>query len=120
MYKSVALFKRKEGITTSEFREYYENHHVPLKQRLLQLPGLQRYERRYLNPIVDPITDAAGNSGFDVITELWFEDKDAFDHYRKVSLEAEYRRITAEDEEKFLDRSRMFFHTVDERRTDVP
>lgn len=115
MYKSVAFFKRKDGLTHEEFKEYYERYHVPLKTELLKLPGLSRYVRRYLTPLTDPITDDMRLSGFDVITEVWFEDKASFDHYRAISLEPEYRRLTAEDEDKFLDRDHMYFHTVDER-----
>ena len=115
MYKSIALFRRKAGLTHEAFKAYYEDRHVPLKASLLTLPGLERYVRRYLEPISDPITGDLRQSGFDVITELWFRDKASFDHYRAVSLDPEYRRLTAEDEDRFLDREHMYFHTVDER-----
>lgn len=119
MYKSIALFKRKDGLTHEEFKEYYENHHVPLKMRIMELPGLVRYVRRYLNPLSDPASEAFRLSGFDVITEVWFKDKASFDAYRAFSLDPEYRKVNAEDEDKFLDRDNMYFHTVDEREYDL-
>lgn len=114
MYKSIALFRRKPGISHEEFRDYYENRHVPLKMRIMELPGLVRYVRRYLTPLSDPASEAFRESGFDVITEVWFKDKEHFDRYRLFSQDPEYRRINAEDEDRFLDRTNMYFHTVEE------
>ncbi len=119
MYKSVSLFKRKPGHSVLEFRDYHESYHAPLKKSFLNLPGVERYMRRYLDPITDPIADEARNCGVDVITEVWFTHKAAFDAYREASLKPEYRRLTAEDESKFFDQGMMFFHTVEERDSDL-
>jgi EthD domain len=117
MYKSIGLFKRKKGLSHEEFKEYYEGHHVPFKLRVMKIEGVVRYVRRYLTPLSDPASDAFRHSGFDVITEVWFKDKASFDAYRSFSLDPEYRKMNDEDEEKFLDRENMYFHTVDEQET---
>jgi hypothetical protein len=119
MYKSVGLFKRKPGLSHEEFKAYYESHHVPFKLRVMKIEGVVRYVRRYLSPLSDPASANYRHSGFDVVTEVWFESKAAFDAYRAFSLDPAYRQLNDRDEDEFLDRENMFFHTVDEHETDV-
>jgi hypothetical protein len=118
MIKVVMLFKRKEGISREEFRDYYENNHAKLFEPYLRHPGVKRYVRRYLTPMPDQISGEFRDSGFDVITEVWVE-QDFFDLYYSESLDPEFRALIAEDEEKFLDRPQMFKHTVEEFDTDL-
>lgn len=114
MFKQIAFYKRKPGMTHEEFRDYYENMHVRVRLSSMKLPGLRRYMRRYLTPITDPVTGIQRYAGFDVVTELWFDDKAAWENYRKVSLDPEVRRIAGEDEDQFLDRDHIYHHLIDE------
>ena len=119
MFKQIAFFKRKEGLTHEEFRDYYENNHVRIRLSQEKPRDLERYVRRYLTPVADPIAGELRISGFDVVTELWFKDKAAWERYRRRSLNPEIRKVAAEDEEKYLDRNNLYFHTVDECDTDM-
>ena len=81
IYGSKRLFKRfgfltkKDGLRTQEFIDYYENHHVPLICSLAPVPTV--YERRYL--VGERLTTEGGEVDFDVMTELVFADRRAFD-----------------------------------------
>ena len=68
--------KRKPGMSVEEFRDYYENRHVPLCLKYVQ--GVSRYIRRYLDP--QPHAESGTNEKlpYDVITELWFDDEQAY------------------------------------------
>ena len=75
-YKILLLMKRRADISVADFRDYYENHHVPLC--LKSKGGMKRYIRRYLDPQNHPETGPAGELAYDVITELWFDDEAVF------------------------------------------
>jgi hypothetical protein len=120
MIKVVSLFKRKEGMTAEEFRDYYENTHCKIFEKYLQTPGVRRYVRRYLRPNPDPITGESRSSGFDVIMEAWFDSEEFYNHYFHGDLDSVFRKIVAEDEKNLFDRSQMFFHIVDEYDTKLP
>ncbi|MTD54941.1 EthD domain-containing protein [Amycolatopsis pithecellobii] len=118
MIKVVGLFKKKDGISAEEFRDYYENHHGPLFNEYLKLPGVKRYTRRYLRPIAPPITGEVRHSGFDVIMEVWCDEH----WYKSFFVDqppAEFRAMIAEDEAKLFDRDQMSMYTVDECDTDL-
>lgn len=114
MFKQVSLYERKAGISAEAFRAYYEETHVRTRLSSMTLPGLRRYMRRYLTAIPDPVTGKALDLGYDVITELWFEDKLAWENYRRVSLDAEVRRIATDDELLFMDQDAKSTYLVDE------
>lgn len=107
MITMVVLLKARAGLSRAEFVDYYENHHVPLVLRVAPAPAL--YARHYL-----PEADMSGNpSEFDAMTQLKFADKQAFREW--LSLVAATDSGIAEDEARFLDRSRMRSWVVDER-----
>ena len=37
MFKTVCLLKRKDGMSLEEFRDYYENHHRKIGEKVLPL-----------------------------------------------------------------------------------
>jgi len=76
-YKILLMMKRRPGMSVAEFRDYYENRHVPLCTRYAS-PAITRYVRRYIDPQPHPETGPAAELPFDVITELWFEDHAKF------------------------------------------
>jgi len=75
-YKIFLFMKRRPGMSVQDFRDYYENHHVPLCAKYTS--GLSHYFRRFINPCNHPETGPAGELPFDVITELWFDDEKIF------------------------------------------
>jgi hypothetical protein len=118
MIKVVSLFKKKDGLSDEEFRDYYENHHSKLFDDYLKLPGVHRYTRRYLRPVSDAISGQVRSSGFDVIMEVWC-DEQWYESFYKGQLPAEFLAGVAADEEKLFDRDQMFIYTVDEHDTDL-
>lgn len=76
VYKILLFLKRSPGITTEEFRDYYENHHVPLC--LNYAKGITHYVRRYLEPKPRVETGDGKDIGYDVITELWFDNETVY------------------------------------------
>jgi uncharacterized protein (TIGR02118 family) len=73
MYKILLFMKRKPGMSVAAFREYYETRHAPLCEKYST--AVTRYIRRYVDPQTHPETGPGGEFAFDVITELWFDDK---------------------------------------------
>ena len=72
MYKVLLFLKRRPGMSVEAFRDYYETTHRVLGER--GMTAGTRYMRRYL----EPVADSAGRAEelpFDVITELWYEDR---------------------------------------------
>ncbi|WP_213571416.1 EthD domain-containing protein [Rhodococcus sp. USK13] len=119
MIKVVALFKKKDGLSDSAFRDHYENNHIKLFAEHLRAPGILRYARRYLTPIRDAISGESRSSGFDVVMELWFEDDQSYRDFFEKPMDQSFRTLVAADEEKLFDRDSMFLHTVEEYETDL-
>lgn len=110
MHKLLLFITRKPGLSPAEFRAYYEERHVPLC--MTHMTGPVRYLRRFVNhPPGQPELD------FDVITEIWFEDRAALevviDLIRRDAMPAD----VIADEECFLDRTKSRFCTVSECET---
>ena len=107
MFKVFAYLTKRQGITTEAFKDYYENHHVPLVLSLAPLPRV--YKRNYLvrgdaanleSPTID----------FDVITELAWDDRSGFENWiTGLGVAA-----IADDEARFLDRSKTRAYVIDE------
>jgi len=113
MYKSIALLKCKAGLSRGDFIAYYENNHVPLIRRLL--PGICGYRRNFIEPEGAFVNAGAAVRDFDVITEIWFADRAAYDAAMARNARAEVGGAIAADEENFLDRSKTRMFVVDER-----
>lgn len=117
-HKILLFMKRKPGMSVEAFRDYYENHHVPLCLKYSQ--GISRYVRRYLDP--QPHAESGTNDElpWDVITELWIEDETAFratvDYLATTIMPDE---VTT-DEARLFDRPSMRMATVIEHETPMP
>ncbi|MFC3453547.1 EthD domain-containing protein [Amycolatopsis speibonae] len=109
MITTIALLKARGGLSRDEFVDYYENHHVPLVLGLAPSPAL--YTRNYLP---EP-GSRRFPADFDVITHLKFADEATRDAWLALVL-AEDSGV-AEDEARFLDRSRTRSWTVEEHAT---
>ncbi len=58
LIKALAFIHKKSQITDSEFEEYYEAHHAPLAQSLL---NFEYYERNYINSNLCPFYPSLGS-----------------------------------------------------------
>ncbi|MDT7786882.1 MAG: hypothetical protein QOF58_5301 [Pseudonocardiales bacterium] len=101
MITTMAFLKAREGMSRRELIDYYENHHVPLILSLAPAPAY--YARNYLPETAE----------FDVVTHMKFTDEAARQAWLARVL-AEGSGV-AEDEARFLDRSRTRSWTVEER-----
>jgi hypothetical protein len=129
MLKLVILFKRKPGMDAESFREYYETRHAPLAERLTgrfltdyrRSYPVQRYGHAELYSETGSTkeTSAAPTEEFDVITELWFANREKLDAFFTEMAKPEIQRIGFEDESAFLDRSSMRVMLCDEERSNL-
>ncbi len=106
--KAIALLKRKQGLSREDFIRHYEEVHAPLIVE--KSTGLKRYVRNH----VTPLEDIENELGFDCITELWYEDLEAY----KTSVSTwgtEAGKVIRDDEDSFLDRGKIAFFLVDYR-----
>ncbi len=109
MIKAMSLLTRKQGVTQEEFAEHYEEVHVPLALRHFPF---KRYVRNYVIKPPD-----AEEPEFDCITEVWFETMEDCQAAAEFSVSEAYR-VIAEDEEKFMDRSKIVAFLVEEKVTE--
>ena len=108
MFKVYAYMTKREGLTSKAFKDYYENHHVPLVLSHAPLPKV--YKRNYIvrgdaanleSPTID----------FDCITELAWDDRSGSEEWiTRLGISA-----IAEDEARFLDRTKTKAYVIDER-----
>jgi len=92
--KLMAFLKATPGMDRSRFARYYEEKHAPLILEIM--PAIIDYRRNYLPQSV---------AGFDVITEIWFEDRASFDAAMAVATAHPASELIASDEANFLDRA---------------
>jgi len=94
----------------AEFREYYEGVHAKLAVKYAV--GLKRYMRRYVEPLRYASKDAPAEMEFDVITELWFDDRNIFDNVVKFAARGVLPDDILADEERVFDRPKTRYATV--------
>ena len=110
MLKVIALLKRKPGLSMEDFVHYYETRHAPLMTRLQQ-PEMTGYRRNFVQVEGGIFSDGEG-PWFDVITELYFPDRAAYERCMARNAEPEPTRLREEDEANFLDQSKIHFFIV--------
>lgn len=110
-HKILIFMKRKSGTTVEQFRDHYESRHVPLCMKYFG-PATKRYFRRYVDalPGIEP--------PYDVVTEVWIDDRDAFETVLKYAGQGVLAPEIVEDEQRFLDRDKTCFTWVTEQETD--
>ncbi len=113
MFKVIALLAKKPGLTREQFIDYYENNHAPLICKLL--PMTLEYRRNFLDLEGAIIFPGATAPDFDVVTEIYYKDRDAYDamlasHANDPSV----GEAIARDEENFLDRAKTRLIIVEE------
>jgi hypothetical protein len=102
MFKQICFFKKRPDMTMEQFMDYYENMHSKLAQRMgwsASLPNAQRYVRRYVTPVPNPLTGEVIHPGYDCIMEIWWNTKEDFERGMKgLSADPEKLKIRLEDE----------------------
>jgi uncharacterized protein (TIGR02118 family) len=92
MFKTIWMMKRKPGLSREDFVTDYETVHKVLGETVLK-PTARRYVRRYLTRI----DDAAAEPLFDVMTEVVFDDRAAYEQamvgLRSDEMLADFMRI---------------------------
>lgn len=68
MIKTMGLLKRKPGMSREDFIDYYETRHAPLAVEIQTT--MKRYIRRYLSPLVYPLTGTVLEPAYEVLTEV--------------------------------------------------
>jgi len=113
MFSTITLLKRKPGLSMEAFIAHYETVHARIGEKYLAQDALH-YVRRYLHP-----ADEAADKPYDVVLEIGFADRDAYDRTLAVLREPGPAAEIAADEERLFDRphNRMFF--VEEHQSDL-
>ncbi|WP_127784211.1 EthD domain-containing protein [Rhodococcus sp. X156] len=111
MFKAVALLTRKPGTSRAEFMAYYGSTHARLIRELH--PQIRAYRRNFLQHESVLGSPTAPVPDFDVVTEIYFDDRAGFDQMIADSAGTEVGRAIAADEDRFADRSRTRMYVVD-------
>jgi uncharacterized protein (TIGR02118 family) len=115
MIKVIALLKKREGLTSEQFKEYYENHHVPLACRML--PMGRDYRRNYTLKMRANGRETNDAFVYDVVSETWFDDETAYQAFAQAMMNPETFAQVSGDEAKFLDRASCKYLIVEEHKT---
>ncbi len=120
-WKILLFMKRKPGMSMAEFRDYYENHHVPLAMANSggQGGGIVRYVRRYLDPLPHAESGTCAELPYDVVSELWFDDEAVFRGTTEYLSTTVMNDAVVADEMNLFDRPTMRMATVEECETDM-
>jgi hypothetical protein len=113
MVKMVFLLKRRPGMSRADFIQYYESHHARLGEKYV--PNAVRYVRRFLEPVPGPWSKPADE--FDVMTELWFANKQEADLAMAHLSEPKIHDEIAADEKRLFDRSRSQVYLITEQES---
>jgi hypothetical protein len=77
MIKQVSMMKRHPNLSMEAFVERYESHHAKFGEVLFA--KAERFVRRYVNSVRNPLTGETRELDFDVIMEIWWDSKEDFD-----------------------------------------
>jgi hypothetical protein len=124
MAKIVVLIRRRADLSRGEFRDYYEEKHVPLALSFIR-PFLLDYRRTYLQDEAGYADMVAGDGeaqrddsfAYDCVTEMWFRDEAAAERMFEVLSRPEVRDALTADENRFLDRESVRVIRCEERQT---
>lgn len=112
MIKQVVLIKRREGMSMEAFIDYFENRHSKIGEQVLH--RAKRYMRRYVTPMVNPMTGHAAELDFDVVEEIWWESQADLDATMAEIGEGDtYARIYADEEKLFASHDNRAFTVVE-------
>ncbi len=114
MFKLMNFLVRKPGMSVADFRDYYENRHVPLSFRVF--PELMEHRRNY--PSDGGVMFPPGvNQPWDCIGEIFLASQRGFDDMMALLSDPVRSKEILSDGENFLDSSRCGMLVVGEERT---
>ena len=98
MFKMILTARKRPELSREAFIDYYDNCHVPFMHRLLGGGGASVHRRNFV------IRQAAGEEGgaFDVVTEVLYKDREAFEAAVRLYADPEILRQAREDEDRFI------------------
>lgn len=105
----------------AEFKDYYENHHIPLLYNTLyqQCRKPTIYKRNYIEKDQEMLSKMIGIPcppvDFDVITEIIYEDEKHFQEVASTYSDEKLAKLIREDEEKIIDHKIMRAYHVEEK-----
>ena len=102
--KLLGFLTKRSGLSREEFVEWYEANHVPMI--LEETPGLVDYRRNFLPETI---------AGVDVITELTYRDRAAFDHAMALAVQPPASERIAQDQDFLFESDGVKIVLVDER-----
>ncbi len=121
MLKVILLMNKREDVSDEAFRDYYENQHAPLAREKYLGTFMTDYRRNYLSHRPGPhiegfseILESAPDPGFDVITEMWFEDRESLEAMWAMGLQPEVAAEMSGDGDRFRKRESLRFYIVEE------
>ena len=100
LIKALAFIHKMDGLSDSDFREYYENSHAPLASSLLSLEG---YERNYVNSGLNPLYSSLGS-----ISIFKYQSMESLDVINK-EMSSDAGDILRNDEVKFMNVPKNYF-----------
>jgi EthD domain len=118
--KMIVLLKKKEGMSFEDFRNHYENVHVPLCGKRIGhlIQDFRRYYPQNLNNLYHGRPDAhAGRKGgtcYDAIAVYTIKNEQALEELARIGQDPEFQRLITEDEERFCDRVATLEGVADE------
>jgi uncharacterized protein (TIGR02118 family) len=112
MVKLIGLLKKKPGMSREDLIAYYEHRHAPLVQRICPIGN--DYRRNYVQVVRIGGKEVDGAPEFDVVTEVWFSDRAAYEAFAASMADPNIRKQIVSDEEQFLDRSASRIYVVEE------
>ena len=118
MLKTIMLLKRRPGMSAEAFREYYETKHRVIGEKYLK-GRAEKYMRRFLTPPRDPVTGRAVEPEYDVLLEVWYADRAAYEATTAELVRPQAAKEITEDEEQLFDRPRSRFFIVEEHESDL-
>jgi len=104
MFKQICFFRKRPDMTLEEFKEYYENQHSQLGKRIGKsaIPNAVRYVRRYLTPLMNPVTGEIHDPGYDCVMEIWWNSREDFENSQRIIRDPARLPHTLEDEKKLF------------------
>lgn len=112
MFKMIVLLKRRPGMSIEDFVTYYETAHAKLGASYLK-PHIVRYARNCLRAMPNPLTGEDIEPECDVLTEVWFPDRAAWERSMAVFSDPAVAARMSEDEDRLFDRSRTRLFLID-------
>ncbi|GEM_PF-1581153 len=113
MIKAMHFCTRKKGTTHEECIRHHREVHAPLAKSILG-PKIKRYVGHYVKQAIAQPTIAGGGADlpFDFVAEIWLDDE-VWNSMAEFHKSPDGLRIV-KDEEKFIDRAKMWAVTFED------